>query len=250
MSTRPSFKDHFSSDSKAYRTYRPTYPAALFSYLATVAQKNERAWDCATGNGQAAVELSNHFEWVVATDASSQQIDEAQVRSNIEYVVARAEQVPIETGSIDLVTVAQALHWFNVDAFFLETDRVLKSEGVLAVWSYNMLRIEPAIDAIVHRFAYETVGPYWPEERAIVDANYQSIEFPYTEVDTPVFEMEIEWNLEELLAYLGTWSGVKRYREVESSDPVVDVEQALRAVWRGGKKPMKWPFSLFVRRKV
>ncbi|MCP4377042.1 MAG: class I SAM-dependent methyltransferase, partial [bacterium] len=206
------FKDHFSDQSGDYLRYRPSYPGALFAFLAEIPPMQHRAWDCATGSGQAAHGLSTHFERVIATDASAAQIDSAVPAANVHYRVAPAEASGLPDRSVDLVTVAQALHWLDLERFYGEVRRVLKPGGLLAVWSYNLLRTDPAIDAEVDAFYSHTVGPYWPPERRLVESGYRDLPFPFPELDTPPFAMTARWRLEQLLGYLGTWSATKRYR--------------------------------------
>lgn len=242
------FKDYFSTHSTAYAKYRPHYPSALFEYLASVTIQHERAWDCATGNGQAAFGLAAFFAQVIGTDASAAQIESACQHERITYRVANAEQTDIESGSVDLVTVAQALHWFDLDAFYAEVKRVLKPAGVLAVWAYNLLEIAPQIDAKVNEFYCETVGPYWPPERHLIEDGYKTIIFPFRELDPPLIQMEARWNLSELTGYLRTWSATKRFIEARGFDPVPDLANNLLPLWgiAEAEKLVRWPLSLRV----
>ena len=181
------FKDRFSAHASDYARFRPHYPRALFAYLADIASERECAWDCATGNGQAAVALGEFFHHVIATDASENQVANGQPHDRVTYRVASAEQSGLPKASVDLVTVAQALHWFDREAFFAEAQRVLKPHGVLAVWCYNLFRIAPEIDRLVETFYRETVGPYWDFERRLVETGYRTIEFPFAELSTARF---------------------------------------------------------------
>ena len=173
------FKDYFSNQASEYTRYRPHYPEALFEYLATLTIDHQLAWDCATGSGQAALGLADYFDEIVATDASTKQIANAIEHEKITYIVAPAEKTEIVSGSVDLIVVAQALHWFDLDKFYAEVRRVSKSAGVLAVWSYSLLRVTPAIDRLIDKFYTGVVGPFWPTERKFVDDKYQSIIFPF-----------------------------------------------------------------------
>lgn len=242
------FKDHFSTRSTDYAKYRPRYPASLFAYLASVTEQHERAWDCATGNGQAALGLADYFKEVIGTDASASQIESASRHERIKYRVAAAEQSGIESASVDLVTVAQALHWLDFDKFYAEVKRVLKPAGALAVWVYNLLEIAPPIDAKINEFYSATVGPYWPPERQLIDDNYQTIPFPFRELDTPPVEMEARWNLFDLVGYLRTWSATKRFTAARGFDPVTELEQDLLKLWGApeDEKLVRWPLVLRV----
>lgn len=244
------FKDYFSTQSVDYAKYRPRYPASLFKYLAGVAPDNERAWDCATGNGQAAVGLARVFKQVVATDASQSQLDSAAEHENVQYRIAKAEQTELETSSVDLVTVAQALHWFNLGEFYREAKRVLKDGGVIAVWSYNLLDITPEINQVIGVFYSQVVGPYWPPERRLVEDGYRSIAFPFEDLNPPAFYMSASWSLPDLLGYLRTWSATQRFIADKGVDPVEDITEELLSLWGDAEKELevRWPLSLRVGR--
>lgn len=247
----PTFKDYFSSQSSDYRTFRPVYPDALYHYLAGLAPTRDLAWDCATGNGQAAVGLARYFTSVIATDASANQLAQAITAPNIDYREAPAERVPLADASVDLITVAQALHWFDVEAFHREARRVLKDAGVIAVWSYNLLSIAPALDAIMLRLYADTLGPYWPEERRLVENGYRDLPFPFARIEAPAFALKAHWNLRELAGYLMTWSAVQRYNAAHGRNPVEDSLPALAAAWgdAGVAREIVWPLRLLVGRQ-
>lgn len=239
-----SFKDHFSRDSAAYAEYRPHYPAELFSWLASVSPAHSLAWDAGTGNGQAAVALADHFTRVVATDPSEKQITHAATHPRVEYRVA-GEAAGLEPGSADVVTVAQALHWFDRPRFWAEARRVLRPGGIIAVWCYALQQVSPDVDEIINRFYRVTVGPYWTPDRKLVEDGYRSIEFPFEEFAIPEFAMTSEWTLEQQVGYLGTWSAVGRYRAQVGSDPIALVRRELEAVWpRNQKRRISWPLSV------
>jgi len=241
-----SFKDHFSQQSASYSRYRPHYPEGLFSYLASQVERHERAWDCGTGSGQAALELARFFAEVIATDASEQQIANALYHERVRYRVAPAEASGLDADSVDLITVAQALHWFDQERFYTEVRRVLRPGGVLAVWCYRLARVSPAVDAVLDRFYTEIVGPFWPPERELIDQGYRTVPFPFAELESPHFEMEAEWTLPHLLGYLGTWSAVQRYREQKGQDPLEVIQSELIQAW-GRPETMasiRWPVYL------
>ena len=214
------FKDHFSAHAADYAQFRPHYPSALFEYLSSLAPNRELAWDCATGNGQAAVELGKFFHRVIATDASEKQITNATKHPHLEYRTASAEASGLETHSVALITVAQALHWFDLAKFFAEAERVLQRRGVLAVWTYNLFRVTPAIDELVENFYRETVGPFWDFERTLVETGYRTVDFPFAKIDPPDFQMTADWSLERALGYLRTWSATKAFIKERGFDPV------------------------------
>lgn len=249
----PGFADHFSSLASAYSEFRPTYPPALFEWLATLTPGHELAWDCAAGSGQASIGLARHFHRVLATDASANQIAAAQPHPGVEYRVAPAEASGLPDASADLVTVAQALHWFNLDDFYAEVWRVLRPHGVLAVWTYGVLGLEEgAINDRLQAFYHDTIGPWWPPERRHVESGYRELPFPFTEMTSPSLRMEAEWTLPQLLGYLRSWSATGRYMEVHGTDPVAALGQAIEPLWGMSSvtRTIAWPLSLRVGRNT
>ena len=246
-----SFSDHFSASAARYASYRPGYPPTLFDWLASIVPDRDRAWDCGTGSGQAAGPLSVHFAHVVATDPSAAQLAHAPRFPRVSYAAMSAERSAIASDSVSLVTVAQALHWFDHPAFYAEARRVLVTRGVLAVWSYGLMTLhEPLLDRIVHRFHRETVGPYWPPERRLVDEGYRAIELPFERIDAPAFSMTADWTLEHFVGYVSTWSAVQRARAETGSDPVAGVRELLRASWGPEEqvRRVEWPLTLRIGR--
>jgi SAM-dependent methyltransferase len=248
MSTE--FKDHFSTVSARYADFRPHYPAELFDYLATLAPANSTVWDCASGNGQATQALAKKFGKVIGTDASKQQIESAPRIQNAEFRVAPAEESGLGDESVDLITVAQALHWFDLKRFFAEANRVLRPRGVLAAWTYGINEVEgDEVNRIVREFYSNVVGPYWPPERKLVEEGYRSIQFPFTEVSVPNFRMEAEWSLDQLLGYFSTWSATQRYIKSRGEDPIVELRKQLMPLWDRQDRKITWPLALRVVRK-
>ncbi len=240
-----SFKDHFSKQAADYVKFRPRYPQKLFDYLGSIAPSRQFAWDCGTGNGQAAVGLASVFERVIATYASEKQIANAQSRKLVDYRVAPAENSGIESETLDLIMVAQALHWFDLGRFYAEARRVLKPDGILAASAYNLLHVEPTIDHIVNRYYYEVVGPFWPAERKLVE-QFADLSFPFREIGPPKFEMTAQWNLDHLLGYLQTWSSTQRFIAAKGTDPLKQIIVELRTAWGGSQQTrnVTWPLVL------
>jgi ubiquinone/menaquinone biosynthesis C-methylase UbiE len=246
------FQDHFSKVANRYADFRPRYPAALFDYFATLVPKHSAVWDCAAGNGQASVDLAARFDRVVATDASQKQIASAEPHAGIAYRVARAEQCGLPDASVSLVTVAQAVHWFDLKLFFAEVERVLAPGGVLAVWAYGINQVEgDDVNQLVQDYYSNVVGPYWPPERVLVEEGYRSIEFPFTEITPPAFRMETLWTLEQLLGYFSTWSATNRFIEANGCNPLEPLSAALANAWGdpNGPRLVIWPLSVRVSRK-
>jgi len=241
------FKDHFSKQAADYAKFRPRYPKGLFRWLGSIAPSQQVAWDCATGNGQAAVELAEEFERVIATDASGKQVANAEKHPLVEYRVATAEESGLGSQSADLVTVAQALHWFDLDCFYAEVRRILKPEGILAAWAYKLATVSPAIDAMVNHYYSDLVGPYWPAERVLVE-KFEELPFVFDQIAAPPFAMVADWDAEHLLGYLRTWSATQRLMAAEQRDPVQEIEEELREAWGEDARRVVWPLTVRVGR--
>ncbi|MEO8460997.1 MAG: methyltransferase domain-containing protein [Dokdonella sp.] len=239
------FKDHFSGHASIYAEARPIYPDALFAWLAGHIPSRELAWDVGCGNGQASIALAEHFSRVVATDPSAAQIANASPHPNIDYRVEPAERCSLANTSVDLITIAQALHWFDLDGFYAEVRRVLKPGGLIVAWTYADCHVTSSIDAIKARLYTEITGPYWPTERAIVEAGYATLPFPFREVAVPPFPMTSRWTIDHFLAYLRSWSGSQRYLKATGTDPVSLVEGDIRAYWRGvPMRELRWDLGV------
>jgi len=242
------FKDYFSAQSDGYAKYRPTYPVALFQFLASATSADTLAWDCATGNGQVAVALTDYFSNVVASDASPRQIDAAIQHTGIEYCVATAEQSGLASTSVDLITVGQAIHWFDEALFMAEARRVLRPEGVLAIWCYELCQVSDECDAVVDKLYGDILGNYWSPERMMVEQGYSGVAMPGVPVPAPEFAMSLEWRAADMLGYLRTWSACKRYETQKGSDPVEEISAELAAAWGDGVRPVIWPLAIKVSR--
>lgn len=241
----PSFKDHFSGHASAYAAARPDYPDELFAWLAGKAPACNCAWDCATGNGQAAQALARYFERVIATDASAEQIAHAAPCPRVEYRVVPAEAPGLEPSSVDLITVAQAVHWFDRPRFYAAAIQALRRGGLIAVWSYGLFTINPALDAVIDSFYDDLIGPYWPPERKLIDAHYATLDFPFAEITSPEFVMHQTWTPAQVLAYLRTWSAVQRYQRANQHDPVVTIESEFVRLWGDApQREVHWPLYL------
>jgi SAM-dependent methyltransferase len=244
--TSPGFKDYFSATAAEYATFRPRYPAKLFEFVASLPSRRRAVWDCATGNGQAAVPLADHFDRVIATDASVEQVAHAEPHDRVTYRVALADSSGLESNSIDLVTVAQALHWLPLERFFAEVRRVIAPGGVLAVWCYSRLTVDPNIDEVIEHYYVDLCGPYWSPERALVDQGYRTIALPIDEVDAPALWIESPLNLDEFAGYVRTWSATRKFAAAIGRDPVVDVVESLRPLWGHdtARRLIRWPLHV------
>jgi len=242
------FEDHFSKLAGTYSKYRPNYPSALFEFLASCCREHKQVWDCGTGNGQAAVALAEYFGQVYATDASKEQIVHAKPHPGITYQVEPAEKVSLKTNSTDLVTVAVAVHWFNFENFYNEVKRVLKREGVIAVWGYHLFIITPDIDKILNKYYSEILRGYWPERFHYVDTRYNDLPFPFEELTPPKFEMITEWDLEQVAGFLNSWSGTKNYQQKTGQHPLNEIWKDLSKAWGDEKlkRKINWPLHIRV----
>ena len=249
--TSPTFSDHFSNVAARYADFRPHYPAALFDYLATLVPLGSAVWDCACGNGQATCDLASRFPKVYATDASGEQIASARPYANVEYRVALAEQSGLPAASVQLLTIAQAMHWFDLPRFYLEAKRVLSPGGVIAAWAYGINQVEgEAVNQIVQDFYSNVVGPYWPPERKLVEDGYRTISFPFEEITPPSIRMQAHWSLEQLVGYFSSWSATNRFIKSTGQNPLLPLAGELEKVWTPADslKTVLWPLSLRVGR--
>jgi SAM-dependent methyltransferase len=241
------FADHFSRLSARYAEYRPRYPEGLFDAIAAASRRRELLWDCATGSGQAAVPLAARFDAVVASDASRQQLRSATPHPRVRYFAALAESAPVRDHRVDVVTVAQALHWLDLAAFYAEVRRVLLPGGLFVAWTYGAQRVDDAaIDAVVEDFYDRVVGPYWAPERALVEAGYRTLDFPFDEVAIASPPMMGHWTLGQLLGYVSTWSAVAKCRDVTGLDPMLELEARLERLWGDAARPrpIEWPITV------
>jgi len=242
MKTKMTSPD-YSSFAKEYVQSRPRYPSKLFSYLASLVERRSLAWDCATGNGQAALELAKHFERVIATDVSAEQIRHATQHSQIEYRVAKSEQSGLEDKSVDLVTVASAIHWFDLDDFYAEAQRVTRPGGLLAAWTYHVGYVEPPFDQIFRRLYFEILSPYFAPGARLVDRHYETITLPGEAIATGDWSISAAWNLDQMLAFITSWSGTQRYFKELGEDPVALIAEELEYIWGERKRihVVHWP---------
>jgi SAM-dependent methyltransferase len=229
-------KDNFSSHAAAYSRYRPDYPKELFEYISSVVSVKEHAWDCGTGNGQAAIELVRFFEKVYATDISQKQIDEAVKANNIFYSVQAAESTRFKSDFFDLIVTAQAIHWFDFDSFYAEVLRTARSGAFICIIGYGLIQTNKQTDQLINRLYSETLKPFWDPERRYIDEHYKTIPFPFEEISTPVFINKLLWTREQLIGYLNTWSAVKHYIREKGHNPVADLEKEIEKNWNADEK--------------
>lgn len=242
------FADHFSKFAGDYSRYRPHHPPELFDYLAGIAPSNELAWDCGTGSGQAALQLARHFQKVVATDASHEQLANAFPHARVEYRVEPAEKVSLPSHSADLVTAAVAVHWFDLDPFYREVRRVLKAGGVLAVWTYHLPTITEKIVAVMRVYSQEILAGYWPQRFQYADAKYETLPFPFVKISPPEFNMKAEWDLNQLGGFMSSWSAAGKYLDEKGSHPLEKIWDDLQEAWGAPdrKREVIWPLYLKV----
>lgn len=243
----PTFQDHFSQQAAEYASYRPRYPARLGHELAALCPVRELALDCGCGSGQLSVVLARMFDHVVATDASAEQIASAEPCRNVTYRVAPAEESHLPSHSVDLVTVAQAVHWFDLEPFYVEVQRLLKPAGVLALVTYGRLVVDDeTCNSIIENFYGNALAPFWPPERELVETGYRTLPFPFDELAVPVMRMEANWNFDALVGYISTWSACKALQKSEGPSKFEDFADRMSRAWgdRAGTKLIMWPLSV------
>jgi SAM-dependent methyltransferase len=236
-------KDRFSKHANQYAQFRPTYPPELFEFIYKHVRHLDTAWDCGTGNGQAARELSKNFSKVFATDVSTRQIEKAYQAENIVYSIAN-EKSSLDDHSVDLITVAQAAHWFDMQLFSQEVGRVLKPDGIIAIWGYGLLTIKPEVDLLIHHFYEMVIGSYWDKERRHIDEHYANLYFPFNEIQSPSFSIVVSWTLEDLKGYLTTWSAVQRYMMEKGHNPVDALIDDINKHWNEERQIINFPLFL------
>ena len=239
-------KDNFSRQAKTYAKYRPDYPKELFDFILNKIVQKENAWDCGTGNGQTAKELSKYFQNVFATDISEKQIQQAYKTENIFYSVQPAEKTNFADNIFYLVTVSQALHWFDLDKFYTEVKRTTKSNGWIAVWTYTLPSTLPDIDKLVNEdFCEGLLGSYWDKERKYVDEKYKTVPFPFKEIQCPVFEIKQEWTIDNLSGYVNSWSALQKFVSANHFNPVDELMEKVKPFWK--QETMQAVFPVYMR---
>jgi SAM-dependent methyltransferase len=236
-------KDRFSDHANQYAQFRPTYPPKLFDFIYSHLRHFDAVWDCGTGNGQAARELSQRFNKVFATDISAKQIENAHRAENIFYSIAN-EKSSFTDHSFDLITVAQAAHWFDMKMFADEAPRVLKPGGKIAIWGYGLFSVNDSIDSLINQFYVKVVGPYWDIERKHIDERYENLYFPFELIQSPPFVLSVSWTLPELKGYISTWSAVKKYFNEYKRDPVSDLISKIAPFWEEETMLIRFPIFL------
>jgi SAM-dependent methyltransferase len=240
----------YSPFARQYALSRPGYPAGLFAYLSSLVDRHLLAWDCATGNGQAALELVKHFERVIGTDISEEQIKHAVQHPRIAYHVARSDQSGISGTSVDLITVASAIHWFDLDSFYKEVQRVLRPGGILAAWSYHVGNVESPFDRIFERFYRGILAPYFPRGAKLVDDRYETITLPGKPLEAEDFHVSATWSFDQMIAFIKSWSGTQGYMKERGEDPVAFIVEELGQIWgsRDSVHSVRWPLFMKVSR--
>ncbi|RDI59279.1 class I SAM-dependent methyltransferase [Microvirga subterranea] len=245
-----SFKDHFSTRSADYATYRPTYPPAVADYLASLCAHPDVALDVGCGTGQLSVLLAERFGRVIATDASAQQIETAQQHAGVEYRVAPAERSGLPDASVDLVTAAQAAHWFDLPAFYGEVKRIGKPGSVLALITYGVVQADSEIGPLIQHFYKDVVGSYWPPERKHVESGYRDFDFPFREFQAPPLAIEVSWRAADLIGYADTWSAVREAEKALGRQPIEDFRRDLLRAWGDPeqRRSIRFPLSFRIGR--
>ncbi|WP_080057356.1 class I SAM-dependent methyltransferase [Spirosoma aerolatum] len=238
--------DRFSGHADLYAQYRIDYPTDLYEFILQFVNNRHIAWDCATGNGQVAGTLADLFTQVEATDMSEKQLAEAVQKPTIRYQLSTAEHTPFADHTFDLITVAQAIHWFDIQAFHQEVRRVAKPGGVIAEWGYGLVQPGPDLAPILIDFYRNRIGPYWDPQRKHIDHAYESLPFPFADAQRERFTATRTWSLERFLNYLRTWSAVRQYIHENEADPVTDLGEQLKQTWGNEEREVRFPIFLRV----
>ncbi len=245
-------KDRFSTQSGAYAQFRPHYPKILFDDILKHVPyiSRQAAWDCATGNGQAAKVLANYFKKVYATDISQKQLGNAFISDNIIYSIGKAEDSVFDPNMFDLITVAQAIHWFDFENFYAEAKRVAKPNAIVAIWGYGTLSLDyQPLNTLFWHFYNHTIATYWDTERRHIDAHYKTVPFPFRIIETPQYEMVFKWNRVDFEGYLNTWSSVQNFQNKEGYNPVTNLMHDIRKYWKDGiKHTVRFPIFMTIGR--
>lgn len=236
-------KDLFSAQSELYQQARPTYPQSLIDSLIQQLKGFDRAWDCGAGSGQLTRLIAPYFQQVIATDLSQNQLDQAPALSNVSYLQQAAEQCTFPDQYFDLITVAQAIHWFDFEKFYAQVKRTLKADGLFAVIGYGLLTLEDAfLNDRLQQLYHQTLNGFWDAERRYIDEQYQSIPFPFQDIPMPQFQIELHWTGQQLWDYLQTWSAVQHYQDHMRVSALADLQDILLI-----RQPMRVTFPLLLR---
>jgi len=242
------FSDNFSKHASIYAKFRPSYPYELYNYLRSLTNQHTLAWDCGTGNGQSAIHLADFYDQVFATDPSESQIKNAFPHDRVTYKVEKAEETSLDDNSVNLITVAQAVHWFDFDIFYQQVKRVLKPDGIIAVWAYGIPMVNAEIDKIIRHFHDRVLGEFWQEENKLIQRGYLTIPFPFKEIEPPEFQIKAKFVLQDLLGHLLSWSATQRYIKKVKQDPLVELKNELAKQWQNPEeiKIVRWNIMLRV----
>lgn len=240
----------FDQGGKRYARFRPEYPHALSDFLARIAPAHRLAVDVGCGTGQLTLHLARAFDAVTGLDPSQDQIANAAHQANVRYICAPAEKLPLPDTCADLITAAQAAHWFDLPAFYAEARRIAVRGGVLALISYGVLVLDEKLRERFTRFYYDEIGPFWPPERKLVDSGYAGIDFPFDPIEPPRMEIRKDWDLEQTLGYISTWSAVRRAREAGREELLKNFADDLAALWGDAAqtRAVAWPINMRVGR--
>jgi len=237
--------DNFSEQADLYAQYRPVYPKAMYDFIFRHVPQKRVAWDCGTGSGQAAIYLAEHFEEVYANDISKEQLDNAPERENITYFNVPAENTGFPENKFDLITVAQAIHWFDFNNFYKEVYRTAKNKALLAAICYDIVQVDEELNLMIKKFYDKAFERYFGKNREYIDEQYQTIPFPFGEIEAPEFSMSYQWESSDLEGYFNSWSAVQKIKKTDGINPVDHWMEELKSKWpKNEVKEVTFPIFL------
>lgn len=236
----------FEQNSADYARFRPNYPSALIEFLASISPNQQLALDVGCGTGQLSQPLAKYFSHVIAVDPSASQLQHALTQPNLQYLCAPAEQLPVANHCASLITAAQAAHWFDLTMFYAEVQRVAQPNAILALISYGVVQLEAPLNERFKQFYYQEIGHFWPPERALVDAGYQSLAFPFKPLSHPNFSIELQWDFSAFLGYISTWSAISNAKQQGALAKLQQFADDLLLLWGEPQQQRKiyWPINL------
>jgi SAM-dependent methyltransferase len=236
----------FGRQAATYAKGRPTYPDALFEWIAENSPSMQRALDIATGSGQAAQTLVKYFDHVDATDIDPAQIKAATPHAHITYHTAPADQSGLPKQSVDAINVATALHWFAGEAFWLEITRIAKPGAFFCAYVYSLAQVEGPIQTDYLDPLFDRLAPYWSAGNHLAMSGYtaENTYCPFQTVNAPQFDAGGLWTAGQLMDFIESWSAHLRARDDGHAKALAEIRQAV--LFAAGETPLKVSLPLSI----